>query len=266
MSVLNSYPDLALSTWRTGGVTSGSAGGRASVGSSRPSVVVVGDLPNNLLFPTAVVAGQVLLQFKDKKYPQQQQGAPTLQSPRGARRERVWGNTAAGRRCCTSQCVTWTQMTDAAGPRTGWDGEAASSSSAAARRPRPGAAAALPSRPDGDAHALYSCYYKAAGSSGRDRWRPAMAVYMHIGTKEAGETINDLIQRVRGRAKNEQNPAVQLYYFFPYIQYIWFGVKFFIILLTTTSISTHLLHPTLYWLGRCTFILLHCMHRSRSRC
>ena len=56
-----------------------------------------------------------------------------------------------------------------------------------------------------------------------------MAVYMHIGTKEAGETINDLIQRVRGRAKNEQNPAVQLYYFFPYIQYIWFGVKFFII-------------------------------------
>ena len=71
MSVLNSYPDLALSTWRTGGVTSGSAGGRASVGSSRPSVVVVlvavGDLPNNLLFPTAVVAGQVLLQFKDKK-------------------------------------------------------------------------------------------------------------------------------------------------------------------------------------------------------
>jgi len=67
MSVLNSYPDLALSAWRTGGVTSGSAGGRASVGSSRPSVVVVGDLPNNLLFPTAVVAGQVLLQFKDKK-------------------------------------------------------------------------------------------------------------------------------------------------------------------------------------------------------
>ena len=113
---------------------------------------------------------------------------------------------------------------------------------------------------------LDNCYYKAAGSSGRDRWRPAMAVYMHIGTKEAGEMINDLIQRVRGRAKNEQNPAVQLYYFFPYIQYIWFGVKFFIILMTTTSISTHLLHPTLYWLGRCTFILLHCMHRSRSRC
>ena len=111
---------------------------------------------------------------------------------------------------------------------------------------------------------LDNCYYKAAGSSGRDRWRPAMAVYMHIGTKEAGEMINDLIQRVRGRAKNEQNPAVQLYYFFPYIQYIWFGVKFFIILLTTTSISTHLLHPTLYWLGRCTFILLHCMHRSRG--
>ena len=113
---------------------------------------------------------------------------------------------------------------------------------------------------------LDNCYYKAAGSSGRDRWRLAMAVYMHIGTKEAGEMINDLIQRVRGRAKNEQNPAVQLYYFFPYIQYIWFGVKFFIILLTPTSISTHLLHPTLYWLGRCTFILLHCMHRSRSRC